>query len=1215
MISPPGRSGQRHPFSRIVSTLAVTGLLASGLVTAGASAASAAPSSPGGIIAGPGQVDFTPGRYIVTLAEDAAATYAGGVDGLAPTQPGTGDQLDASRRVVQTYTDYLEQRQSDVAASVGASVDYSYTLALNGFSASLDAGQVARLARDKDVVALEKDELKKTTAAVPSTDFLGLPGDYGVWNATGGVGTAGEGIVLGVLDTGIAPENPSFSGDPLGGTAGSAPYYSASGVTAFEKADGGTFTGACQTGPQFGLDDCSTKIVGARYFVNGFGVDNIGSVDDGEFLSPRDGDAHGSHTGATAVGNHDVAANVDGQEFGNVSGVAPAGKIAAYKVCWSGAEPGASTDDGCATSDILAAIDAAVDDGVDAINFSIGGGAATSTVSASDQAFLGAAAAGVFVAASAGNDGPGASTLDNASPWITTVAASTIPTWEATVELGNGESYAGASITVDRAEGAEPLTGPLVSAPAVAIAGTETPALCLAGGLDPTLAAGKIVVCDRGVNGRAEKSAEVARAGGIGMVLVNVTPSSLDLDDHAVPTVHLNAQYRDAVLAYAATPGSVATFVPDNLTDVVVPTPQVAGFSSRGPVLADGSDILKPDISAPGVAILAAAANSEGEAPTWEFLSGTSMSSPHIAGLAVLYLGESPNATPSEIKSAMMTSAYDTVDGAGNPVTDPFVQGAGHVDPTKFFEPGLLYLNGIDEWLSYIEGAGYDVIDPAVEAVDPSNLNLASLAIGTLTAPESLTRTVTSTRAGTFTAEVSGLEGIATTVEPSTLTFGAAGESQSYTVTFARTDARLDTFATGSLNWTSGDTVVHSPVAVQPVTIVAPENAQGEGVAGSVDITATPGGDDVIPLTTTGLTAGVLEPDPTGGQSEHSGSGVTGDSFEYIVDIPEATEYARFDLDSLDDTADLDLTVYLLDDAGNPVAGYQSATGAADERVNIVSPDPGTYRVFVDVYSAPSETAFDLYTFAVAPGGDPLTLEPAVIGGAQGESATYTASWTGLEPFTSYLGEIGYGDTGVSTLLEVVTAEGPEPDAPVSLAPPEISGTPQVGRTLRATPGEWNLADLDFTYQWQSDGVDIAGATAAKYRVTKAVEGTAVSVVVTATGVGLPPGAASSSAVTISYSSRTSLSLNRSIGFSWQRTTATVRVDTAADDPATGTVVLTVNGRERAQVSLTAANDGRVSVALPRLGSGLYQVQARFVPDSDSIIGSSSGTKLLLVIF
>ena len=583
------------------------------------------------------------------------------------------------------------------------------------------------------------------------------------------------------------------------------------------------------------MADCSTKIIRARYFLSGFGASKIGNSTTGEYVSPRDGDGHGAHTASTAAGSARVPASVSGTSYGTITGVAPEVKIAVYTVCWSYPNPLVRTDDGCATSDLLAGITQAVKDGVDVINYSIGGGAAQTRVSPTDQALLGAAAAGVFVSAAAGNSGPAVSTLDNASPWITTVAASTIPNYEATVTLGDGNKFGGASVSVDRTAGVTPLSGPLVTAASVALAGGTTPSLCVANSLDPAKAAGKIVVCERGTIARLAKSAEVKRAGGIGMVLVNVVPGSTDLDPHTVPTVHLDAQYHNQVLAYAAAAAATATFTPDNTAGDTPPTPIVAGFSSRGPVLADGSDILKPDISAPGVAIIADGANAAGEAPTFQFLSGTSMAAPHISGLGLLYLGEHPTASPAEIKSAMMTTAYDTKNAAGAPVTDPFTQGAGHADPTKYFAPGLLYLNGLDDWYGYIQGAGYDV---GVAPIDPSNLNLASIAIGSLPGSQTVTRTVTSTQKGTFTASAS-VPGIDAVVSPSTLTFGAAGESKSYTVTFTRTTAPLDAFATGSLTWTNGSTTVRSPIAVQPVTIVAPASAGGTGTYGSFDITVT----------------------------------------------------------------------------------------------------------------------------------------------------------------------------------------------------------------------------------------------------------------------------------------------------------------------------------------------------------------------------------------
>ena len=999
----------------LVATMALLG----GTVAAGAATQPAPTATPQPAGEKPATA-FEAGRYVITLAASAVATYSGGVAGLEATTSAPGQQLDASTKNAKAYAAHLAAEQRRVAADAGASVSVSYTIALNGFAADLSAAQAAALYADREVLAVEKDSIRQITAQ-SSTDFLGLGdagGAGGVWDTVGGVAAAGAGVVVGIIDTGIAPENGSFSGAPLGADSGAAPHRAADGGIRFTKSDGGTFTGTCVTGVAFAATDCSTKIVGARYYVAGFGAARIGTESTGEYLSPRDGDGHGSHTGSTAVGNHAVPASVGGIDFGTISGVAPAAKIAAYKVCWSGPDPAGQDDDGCATSDLLSAIDQATADGVDVINFSIGGGAAQTTVSATDVAFLGAASAGVFVAASAGNAGPGASTLDNASPWITTVAASTIPSYEATATLGSGAAYSGGSITVPAAG----VTGALVRGDLAAARRGTDPLLCAPNSLDPVKVISKIVFCQRGVYDRVAKSAEVKRAGGIGMVLVNKTASSLDLDQHAVPTVHLNAEAFATAFDYAGTAGATVTLMPGNTLGTTPPAPQVAGFSSRGPVLADGSDIIKPDVSAPGVAILADGANPAGAVGTFQFLSGTSMSSPHVAGLAALYLGVRPTASPAEVKSAFMTTAYDTLDKARAAVTDPFAQGAGHVDPTKFFTPGLVYLNGKSDWMSYIKGAGYagGGLD-AVTAVDPSNLNLASIGIGSLTRPETITRTVTSTQAGTFDASVSGLAGIDVVVEPSTLTFGAAGETRSYTATFSRTDAPVDTFATGSLTWTSGTTIVRSPVAVKPVTLEAPVTAEGTGLAGSVRIQVTPGTTADIPLAADGLAAGVLLKEKRGGPDKpYSGIGTAGREITFTVQVPAGTALQRFDLDSLTDAADLDLVINRLSGkGGTPVEGWQSATAATDEYVDLHNPTAGYYQVIVSVFSGTDN--YGLRTFTVAPGAGAgaFTVAPNPLPGVQGVEATYTASWGGLAAGTDYLGLVRYGDSGFSTVVAV----------------------------------------------------------------------------------------------------------------------------------------------------------------------------------------------------
>lgn len=1145
-------------------------------------------------------IDLEAGRYIVLLDEAPAATYDGGEPGLAPTQPEAGDKLDASTREVQRYSNFLEGRQQDVAAEAGVEPDGSMTITLNAFTANLTAAQAEKLAGVKGVQSVVPDEILYPDA-VSSTQFLGLEGPGGVWEATGGVETAGAGTVVGVVDTGIAPESPSFAGDPLGTAPGAEPYLDGNTVV-FDKADGRTFRSDRVTGEQWGNDDYSTKLVGAKYFSAGAAAAGFDFGPD--YLSPRDADGHGSHTASTAAGNNGVPASVEGVDFGAISGVAPAAKVAAYKACYVGPDPLVTTDDICALSDLMDAIDAATSDGVDVINYSIGGGAATTTFATEDAAFLNAAAAGVFVAVSAGNDGPGAATADHASPWYTTVAASTIPTYEGTVEFG-GVRAVGASVTVPFGES---ITDEVVYAGDAAAAtypdGTPVPpaeaALCYLGSLDPAAVAGKIVVCDRGVTARVEKSQAVAEAGGVGMVLVNVTPGSLDNDFHSVPTIHIQNTYRDALLAYVrGTPGATITLYGANITGVETPTPVVAGFSSRGPMLADGSDILKPDVSAPGVAILAATGNGEGESPTFGFKSGTSMSSPHIAGLAALYLGERPNATPAEIKSAMMTTAYDTVNEDGTTNTDPFAQGAGHVDPTRFFEPGLVYDSGPLDWLAFLVGKG--LYDYPVDPIDGSDLNLASISIGSLSGPQTVTRTVRATTAGTYTAEVS-VPGVDAVVEPASLTL-AEGETGTFTVTFTKTDAAPEQWATGFLTWTGPETV-RSPIAIQPVTADAPADVSGQGISGSTSVEITPGISGELPLNLSGLAPAALQTEEIFGNGVdvpgHSGNETSGDPdgySYYLVDVPEGSTLARFDLDSSDDEgSDLDLAVYRVVSPTDLryYERWQSASASADESVVLPNPTAGTYLVEVNVYSFTNPFTWDLTTAVVGADGEgSLTATPNPLPVTESTPTSYTLSWTGLAPDTRYYGVVQYGESDVRTVLTVDSGA----PAPVNKVAPRITGSAKVGKTLTADPGKWEPADVELAYQWLRGGAPIEGATAKTYRVTTADVGTALSVQVTATQAGnVNAGVAVSEPVVVKATSKTSVKVNRYVGTSSQDWTATVTVTPSGGPAATGTVTVWVN----AQKYTGDLVDGTVTIPLNAQRRGVYVVVA-YYPGSETV--------------
>lgn len=1186
-------------------TVAAVSLAA--LFTSSAATASFAATGEGVNI--PVPIESESGRYIVLLDEAPVATYEGGEAGLAPTKPDEGERLDVQSRAVTDYSGFLEQRQEEIASEVGATPDASYQTTLNGFAAQLSADQAGKLAAKKGVLGVFPDEIRHVDA-VPSTEFLGLEGAGGVWDKVGGIDAAGEGVVVGIVDTGIAPENPSFAGDALGTSAGDQPYRDGDEVV-FTKGDGGEFRSTVVdqgAGTKDAWDPSllNTKLIAAHYFGDGAAANGFSFADD--HLSPRDGDGHGSHTASTAAGNNGVEASVEGVDFGSISGVAPAAKVASYKACYVGPDPLVTTDDICALSDLLAAIDQAVADGVDVINYSIGGGSATTVLAPEDISFFNAAAAGVFVATSAGNSGPDPVTADHASPWYATVAASTIPTWEGTVRLGeegdtSAAQFAGASVSVGFGD---TISGPSVFAGDAGLAGAETPNLCLLGSLDPAKVTGKIVVCDRGSNARVEKSQAVEEAGGIGMILTNVTPASLDNDFHTVPTVHVADTARAAVLEYVqGGTDRVVTLIGENVTGIETPVPQVAGFSSRGPMLADGSDVIKPDITAPGVAILAATENGIDEDPTFGILSGTSMSSPHVAGLAALYLGEHPQATPAEVKSAMMTTAYDTVDAAGDAVTDPFTQGAGHTDPTKYFEPGLLYLNGPADWAAYLQGLG--LRDFGVDPIDPSDLNLPSIGVGALGAPQTVTRTITATEAGTYEAQAS-VPGVDVQVSPSSVTL-AAGESATVEITLSRVDAPMGEWATGFLTWTGGANDVRSPIAVFPVPVDAPATVSGTGTTGSVDVTVAPSLTGEIDLGLSGLVPQELRVNPdfpevpghSGDQDSFYDEGEAGFNTYEIVDVPEGTEYARFAVETeATETTDLDMTVYRVvsPDDLRYYEQWSSATASANEAVSLTAPTAGTYLVKVNRFSFSEPFTYDLTTAVVAAGasGGEFTATPDPLPTVQGEKATYTLSWAGLEPETSYLGVVRYGDSSIRTVVEVESGQA----APVAVVAPEVTGKAKVGSTLKATAGEWDPAEVTVAYQWLRGGEPIEGATSASYKVTRADAGTALSVRVTATAEGNPQaGTAVSNEVFVKFASATTVSLNRYVGTASQPYVVSVKVTPTGGAPATGTVDVWVNStRYSADVV-----DGTARVELPRQSRGLKVVVATY-GGSDSVEGS-----------
>lgn len=928
--------------------------------------------------------------YIVRMADDPVVAYKGGIAGLKATKPAKGKKIDPTSTEVVQYSAYLDSRHDAAVAAVkGRKVlDYRYTF--NGFAAELTPEQADKMKNVAGVLSVEKDEARAMdTSSTPS--FLGLNATGGLWSQAGGVGKAGENVIIGIVDSGFWPEHPSFS-DRTGVNGN----FSKDGKLGYQQISG--WHGKCVPGDAFTATHCNQKVIGAQYFNSGFGGNaGIAEKFPFEFNSARDWGGHGSHTASTSGGNNGVAASGAASVFGAISGIAPRARIAVYKVCWADTPLGG----GCFGSDSVAAIDQAVADGVDVINFSISG-TRTNFRDAVEIAFMFAADAGVFVAASAGNSGPDSSTVAHPGPWLSTVAAGTHNRNGAgSVTLGNGVTYSGASLATALA------SRPLIDSTAAGMAGANATAvrLCFAAEdndgvavLDPAKVAGKIVVCDRGVSARVNKSLAVKQAGGLGMILLNTSPNSINADFHEVPTVHLQNTDRTAVKAYAATSGPTASI---NAAAIVLnaPAPFTAAFSSRGPMLAGSGDLLKPDLMAPGQDILAAVAPPGNNGKLFDLYSGTSMSSPHVAGLAAVMKGIYPDWSPMAIKSALMTTGVDVLDGGTPPAAENnpgliFRQGAGHVKPNAATNPGLVFDSGISDWISFICGVQPGGGCTGVTPIAPSSLNTASIALGAMPGSQVVKRRVTNVggNPATYTPSVTGLTGITVTMNPASLTL-LPGETKEFTVTFVNVGAPLDAYSGGQLRLSDGVHSVRIPVVIRPVVFSAPAEVSGSyavkfGYTGAFSATAR----GLVPAATA------------------TGAVATGGVVDIPVTIPAGATYARFSLfdSEVSQASDLDLEVR--NSAGTLVGTSGGATSA--EEVNLLSPAAGTYTVRVVGFAVPVGSAnFKLFSWALgsAAAGNMTVTAPA--SATSGTSGTIGIATSGLTAGTKYLGSVVYTGT------------------------------------------------------------------------------------------------------------------------------------------------------------------------------------------------------------
>jgi len=997
--------------------------------------------------------------YIVQLKTPAAAELHASTAASVISKPSAGNLqaqpvFDKTSAVIQSYVERLENEQLAVIEKAGPNVEqiYSYRYSMNGFAARMSPTQANKIEHMPEVLRVWQDEIRPL-ATNHSATFLDL------FNANAGLrgpaGLNGDGIVIGVIDSGIAPEHPALQDTRLAdrpslcfsawaeasllGRWLCKNFTRADDVLDFEAPE--NWNGICETGPQFTIDNCNNKMIGARIFVAG--AQATGPIDDGEIFSARDVDGHGTHIATTAAGNK-VKASIFGTFLGSVEGMAPKARIATYKACWL--RPG-GTRASCNTSDLANAIDMAVADGVHVINYSIGSSLFTVT-SPDDIALLAAAKAGVLAIVAAGNEGPNLQTISSpaGNPAVITTGASSRDGQHSleALKVNTPPAVAGkyavkeAAFTPPLAE-RDPIEARLVlvddeddTLPDGSVGTTMDGCQAI---VNSGRVSGNIAYIERGGCNFDVKLSNAEDAGAIAVVVFNFAGDPIIMTGVSglsdIPGLMIGGADGTLLLDEINNDQTV------NIVNIVLDksffltvddTGNVMGsFSSRGP--GPVQDILKPDVTAPGINILAghtpdAIATVAGE--NFAFLSGTSMAAPHVSGIAALLRQGHPDWSPAAIKSALMTTAYQEVGMPDGSSIIPFDFGSGHIDPNKANDPGLVYEITTDEYDAYSCGIGSPDIDqPRCDdlaangfSFEPADLNQPNISVSRLTSTQTVTRRVTnvSENSETYNAEIELPAGVAVQVSPAALTVGP-GQSVEYDVTLVFQSGPQDIYRFGAITWVSNDHRVRSVIAVQPLSIDAPAEVFSFGGSGNISFPVefgytgaySPGVHGLrLPL----ILDGFVDEDPDKTFTFRTGNGVTA----HLVDVPADQAYLRFaTFDELTDgNDDLDMFVYYCPDGINCSKIGQSGEATSREQVDILLPGAGTYAVFIH--------GFETDNVAGGPGsfytllgwsfglfddqGNMTATGPLSV--TAGTTRDVTVNWNGLAPDTIYLGGISH---------------------------------------------------------------------------------------------------------------------------------------------------------------------------------------------------------------
>ncbi|MED6209938.1 hypothetical protein PIB30_059461 [Stylosanthes scabra] len=669
----------------------------------------------------------------------------------------------------------LLQQVLDGSSNPANSLVRSYKRSFNGFAAMLTNEQAAKLAEMEDVVSVFPS-MTFQTQTTRSWDFLGFP--KAVKRQPRSIESN---LVVGVIDTGIWPESESFNDK---GFTGPAPKK---------------WKGTCAGGKNF---TCNKKLIGARFY-----------VDD----SARDGIGHGSHTASTAAGNYVDDVGFYGIAQGTARGAVPSARIAVYKIC---------NDSGCPSAGILAAYDDAIADGVDIISISVGGSfALTLEVDPIAIGAFHAMAKGVLVSQSAGNSGPILSSVASIAPWLISVAANTIDRRIVDkVLLGNGKVLTGNTVNSFESNGRQvPIA---LSNGNSSLCPKESADLCQC--LDPKLVNGKIVLCEQ-YNDAVPKDSGAAGA------VVNADTGNVGYVQ-LLPFAALLLQDFELIKSYRNSTKEPRAEIRKSESARDPNAPKVATFSGRGPnpVI---PEILKPDVSAPGVDILAAFSPiatptedlEDKRSVNYSILSGTSMSCPHVSGIATYVKSFHPDWSPAAIKSAILTSATPMVRSSVHDVGE-YAYGSGQANPLKALNPGLVYDINKGDYVQMLCNLGYHnatvklisgEVNPCKGAANRSlvrSLNYPTFAAQIKpNVPFNLSfgRTVTnvglanSSYKGTITA----IPELKITVTPTVLSFKALNEKKSFVLNVSGKVTRK-TVAISSIVWSDGTHNVRSPIVI-----------------------------------------------------------------------------------------------------------------------------------------------------------------------------------------------------------------------------------------------------------------------------------------------------------------------------------------------------------------------------------------------------------------